>query len=189
MSENLSYDTLYSNKDSFCYDSLESNCELYGRLYSWSFVMKVSTTYNSTRLKDTINHRGICPEGWHVPRNGEWQTMIDYVNADNGDADGDGSTTDDDVGYSLKSTFGWYNDKNGDDPYGFSALPGGRVIDKGDSIIQKAGQYGYWWTATEDGSVYNGNSAYLREIYYGLPNTISSTTQKVNALSLRCVKD
>ena len=36
-----------------------SNYETYGVLYNWPAVMT----------------EGICPSGWHIPSDGEWQTM------------------------------------------------------------------------------------------------------------------
>jgi uncharacterized protein (TIGR02145 family) len=60
------------------------------------------------------------------------------------------------AGKALKSSSGWYNNGNGADTYGFSALPGGL---RGYSVgsFGDAGDYGHWWTATagESGYAYN----------------------------------
>lgn len=55
MTKNLNYKT----SKSYCYDSNESNCNEYGRLYKWSVAMKA------------------CPWGWHLPTNEEWETLFE----------------------------------------------------------------------------------------------------------------
>lgn len=44
---------------SFCYENDESNCEQFGRLYTWDAAQKA------------------CPEGWHIPTFDEWKELID----------------------------------------------------------------------------------------------------------------
>lgn len=53
MAENLNYRT----ENSYCYDDFDSNCDIMGRLYSWSSAMKV------------------CPQGWHLPNDEEWYSL------------------------------------------------------------------------------------------------------------------
>ncbi|MDR3000126.1 MAG: fibrobacter succinogenes major paralogous domain-containing protein [Fibromonadaceae bacterium] len=57
MAGNLNYKT----EDSWCYDNEESNCEKYGRLYTWSAA------------KDA------CPDGWNLPSADEWNGLIKTV--------------------------------------------------------------------------------------------------------------
>jgi uncharacterized protein (TIGR02145 family) len=58
-----------------------------------------------------------------------------------------------DAGKKLKSASGWNeyrgNSGNGSDDFGFSALPGGCYLSRGE--FNGGGNYGYWWTATEKG--------------------------------------
>lgn len=54
-------------------------------------------------------------EGWHLPYTAEWRTLINYVGQPQ-------------AGTKLKSTFGWYNNGNGTDDYGFNALPVGNYF-------------------------------------------------------------
>ncbi len=166
MAENLNY----AVDGSFCYDNSESNCTLYGRLYIWAAVMGVASTYNSVTLGDSVNHQGICPDGWHVPRSSEWTTLENYVG-------GSGS-----AGTYLKATSGWYDAGNGTDAYGFSALPGGGY---NGSVFYYVGYYGYWWTATE----YSSTSAYGRSMYYYSTYVGTSYDDKTYGRSLRCLQD
>jgi hypothetical protein len=55
MAENLNYKI---ESGSWCYDNEESNCEKYGRLYDWNTAIKV------------------CPKGWHLPSDEEWDDIV-----------------------------------------------------------------------------------------------------------------
>jgi len=101
MAENLNY----AAKDSKCYANKPANCEKYGRLY------------------DEKNIKNVCPTGWHLPMEEEWDVLYSAVG---------GLETAIRV---LKSKSGWNDDKNfndggkipgnGEDKFGFAALPGG----------------------------------------------------------------
>ena len=53
-----------------------SNVEIYGLLYNWKALMRDSDFSNST----PSGVQGVCPDGWHVPSNGEWNQLTTYVN-------------------------------------------------------------------------------------------------------------
>ena len=82
----------------------------------------------------------------------------------------------------MKAASGWYNNGNGTDEFGFSALPGGGGYSGG--FFDDVGNYGHWWSATEG----NSNLAYYRNMYYnsGVSRTNSN---KSFLLSVRCVQD
>jgi len=98
------------------------SCEKYGRLYDWDAAKKA------------------CPSGWHLPSDAEWTALENYVG---------GSSV---AGTKLKSTSGWYNNGNGMDEVGFSALPGGHGTDY--NSFRSAGNIGNWWSATEHDANY-----------------------------------
>jgi uncharacterized protein (TIGR02145 family) len=149
MAENLNYKT-----DSYwCYDNDNSNCDKYGRLYDWKTAIKV------------------CPSGWHLPSNQEWDGLVGAAG---------GKTT---AGKKLKSTSGWNDNGNGTDAYGFTALPGGYRSTDGD--FSSAGNLGYWWTATE----YDASYAYYRYMHYDYDVVYEGTDVKEYGLSVRCVGD
>lgn len=89
MAENLNYaggsEYRYLIDNNKCYDNDSINCLKGGRLYTWSAAMNVDPKWNfsSTGLADGLienPHRGICPEGWHIPTVEEWAALIDgYV--------------------------------------------------------------------------------------------------------------
>jgi len=169
MAENLDYDVSGSK----CYNDIKSNCTKYGRLYDWATAMALPSGCNSGSCSSLLDakHRGICPEGWHIPSDTEWTTLTDFVG---------GSLT---AGKYLKSTSGWCNSTGGQDTYGFAALPGGS---SGTGFIDRVYIYGDWWTATE----IDANSAYYRQMYCHDDKVSSSKQYKDYELySVRCLKD
>ncbi|MBK7215160.1 MAG: fibrobacter succinogenes major paralogous domain-containing protein [Bacteroidales bacterium] len=56
--------------EKYCYNNLESNCDNYGGLYQWGETMNYSTSEGS---------KGICPDGWHIPRDIEWIALRIYL--------------------------------------------------------------------------------------------------------------
>lgn len=80
MAENLNYgDSLASTTmkgQSWCFDNDSLNCYKGGRLYSWSAAMDLIPGFNSASASSLSKiekvHRGVCPEGWHIPSEEEW---------------------------------------------------------------------------------------------------------------------
>jgi uncharacterized protein (TIGR02145 family) len=183
MAENLNYDPGAGN--SSCYGNNSSNCSTYGRLYDWSTAMNISTSYNSSSWNGSdFRHQGICPSGWHIPTQAEWNTLSSYVQSNSGC----GSSCD---AVMLKATSGWYNcgpsgsgnSYRCEDSYSFSALPGGHGYS--DGYFSSAGNYGDWWSASE----YNSYYAYFRTMRYYSENAYWNDYDKSYLFSVRCLQD
>jgi len=164
MAENLNYDVSGSK----CYGDSTSNCNKYGRLYDWATAMGISAFYNTNSYNPPTNtkYRGICPSGWHLPSDAEWDALLTMA------------------GYSrnLVATSGWaYN--NGTDDYGFSALPGGNYSNN--SGFTDVGKQTDWWSATE----VNYYGAYRWNIHASALGAILLPSVKDFFISVRCVKD
>jgi uncharacterized protein (TIGR02145 family) len=86
----------------------------------------------------------------------------------------------------LKATSGWnaYSGIVNEDTYGFAALPGGGGGFSGGSF-GNAGYRGYWWSATENGSL----NAYSRRMYYDYEDAYWYDDVKSFLLSVRCLQD
>jgi uncharacterized protein (TIGR02145 family) len=169
MAENLDYTT---ESGSVCYDNDPANCEIYGRLYNWATAMALPSSCNSSDCASQVQaeHQGICPSGWHLPSDDEWQILVYFVG---------GST----AGKKLKTASGWSSNGNGTDGYGFSALPGGIYANGGGFYY--AGDRGHWWSASERASEW----AYYWGIYYSREDTNHSYYNKDNeSLSVRCLQ-
>jgi hypothetical protein len=85
MAENLQYAdssrTAYLKGQSWCYNNDTTNCLKGGRFYSWSAAMNIDSTWNFNspyKVENLIStpHQGICPEGWHIPTDEEWELAI-----------------------------------------------------------------------------------------------------------------
>jgi uncharacterized protein (TIGR02145 family) len=154
-----------------------TTCDTYGRYYTWATAMALPSNCNSTSCASLINakHRGICPEGWHIPSDAEWTTLTDFAG---------GSST---AGTKLKATTNWACG-NGTDDYGFSALPGGSGITSLGEIVLKGGSngyHGYWWSASEG----NASNAWYRYIHCSYEKVERVNYYKTHFYSVRCVKD
>ncbi len=172
MAENLNYEST----NSYCYNDKASNCTKYGRLYTWAAAMDSVGTWSTngkgcgyeTTCSKTYPVRGICPEGWHLPTKFEWDSLNTVVGGFSGP--------------SLRSTSGWYNNRNGTDEFKFSALPAGGRDYYGN--YGSEGHNAYFWSSTEffDDS-YN--------VYLNYDNTEAKLYAhgRYSAFSVRCLKD
>ena len=88
-------------KYQWSYGDTAGNAAIYGRLYTWYAV---------------TDNRKVCPEGWHVPSDSEWETLKSFLG---------GANT---AGGKLKEANlnHWESPNTGmTDESGFTALPGG----------------------------------------------------------------
>ena len=169
MAENLNYadssttPSLLKNNWCYTYGEKSENCTVAGRYYTWAAAIDSVKLYEDYTIKcgdgetctlpDTVY--GICPLGWHLPTDAEWNTLITEVG---------GEKT---AGIILKTQTGWDERKGGTDEVGFSAIPAGfREIN---GYFGNEGLLGYFWSATEvdrdnASNMYVGyyNGAYLR---------------------------
>ena len=118
-----------------------------------------------------LDKRGICPEGWSVPTNQEWQKLIDFLGGKKNAVD------------QLKSSNGWYQGKNGSSNSIFSGYPLGSRNVKGEF----AGNANYtdWWTSTMT-STY---SLYIRSLSFSSDDVYEDIFNYNYGLSVRCVKN
>ena len=106
-----------------------SNVTSYGYLYNWPAVMHGYS--NSTTNPSGV--QGVCPTGWHVPSDAEWNQLINYVNSQNEFLCGGYNNY---IAKALASNVGWNyhsnsnpcavcNDLTQNNATGFSAMPAG----------------------------------------------------------------
>jgi len=161
---------------------IQANCGKYGRLYDWAMAMNLPSNCNSTRCTPLVStkYQGICPSGWHIPSNDEWEELKSYVESENGCRSC--------AGKHLKSKSDWKDGGNGLDTYGFSALPGGNGSD---SSFFRIGNSGYWRTATELGSdlTFYQFMYFYGDGVYRISGDDSDSDSKSPLLSVRCLQD
>lgn len=176
MSENLNYEA----NGSACYKYDSKNCAAYGRLYDWTTAMDLGDAYknkNATALID-MEHRGICPAGWHVPTDREWSNLKEYMEQ-NGDGEAAGTV--------LKKKLGWNTADDvrpNTDRFGFSALPGGS---KFNGNFYSAGTSAFFWSSAENQN--NNQGAYAYKLDYSFDVLMTSWMDKSEMMSLRCVQN
>ena len=190
MAENLKYAT---DEGSFCNPKIEGFCDTYGRFYLWAAAVgkaKDECGYGhkcNLDADESVHIRGVCPEGWHLPRYSEWVSLINTVGGV------------DVAGVKLKSKTGWKWDKygdvsgNGTDEFEFSALPANFRDDEeeasGDLFFDydESGWYdAFFWSATESDEEF----AYSMQLHYSDKDVyLSDDFGKGFAFSVRCVQD
>ena len=165
MAENLNYGNRIqsfetaSDNDSvekYCYGNTKLSCNQLGGLYTWNEVMEYTTT---------VGTQGVCPSGWHLPTQTEFNTLITYHS---------GGTFD-----KMRSTYFW---GSGNNIYGFSALASGSM-----SSFSYYGMGGYtvFWTSD------NANDTQAKAIVLSTSSTEAENTnyEKTTGISVRCIKD
>ena len=79
MTQNLNYFSCSIKNESWCYGGDEANCAQYGRLYTWTAVMGVDKSFQKKYANLSGPQDGLCPAGFHVPSDAEWQALYDYL--------------------------------------------------------------------------------------------------------------
>jgi uncharacterized protein (TIGR02145 family) len=167
--------------EKYCYENDDNYCELYGALYNWQEMMG---------WVETQGTRGVCPEGWHLPTDGDWKVLEGNVDSqfEVGNPEWDkGNNRGFDAGFNLRSTNWWYQGNNGIDLFKFTVLPAGRCSpilsgDNCDGLSQNA----FFWTS----SIHSDSGhAYYRRFLYSDNGVYRSDTQWGLGYSVRCLKD
>jgi uncharacterized protein (TIGR02145 family) len=173
MAENLKT-SIYNNGDSiahitdglewqvqtsgaWCHYNNENQYECpYGKLYNWYAV---------------ADPRNVCPTGWHVPSDAEFDVLASITN-----------------GGGMKTTgveFWFEPNFNATNASGFSGLPGGYNSFSSEEI----GQKGYLWSADVDNEIGFDGSAYFRVLNYFDDGFWRFSNPKSVGFSVRCLKD
>jgi uncharacterized protein (TIGR02145 family) len=139
---------------------------------SWCYDDDEAMGAKYGRLYDWETAKAACPKGWRLPTREEWGALVEACGGK------------DAAGKKLKTASGWNGNGNGTDDYGFSALPGG-YRNYSDGSFDNAGDYGIWWTATENG----GSGAYNRYMSYDYDDVDEYYYYKSYGRSVRCLED
>jgi len=143
--------------EKFCYNDNPANCNVYGGLYQFNELMDYVNVEAS---------RGICPDGWHVPSTGNYDTLFSNFNAGT-------------VALDLQTG----------GSSGFEALaPGFCYFNYQDWVFGSLDQYGVFRTSSPSAS---GNDYAMVYYYYPSDGTIytESMYKKTNGYSVRCLRD
>jgi uncharacterized protein (TIGR02145 family) len=174
MKENLNYGIWISSTklstdndtiEKHCLFNIEGNCAIYGGLYEWDEIMQYQTG-------ESI--QGICPDGWHLPAESDWNTLATILGGDNISG---GKMKE--SGYSH-----WYSPNTGaTNESAFSALPGGIFYTWG------AFESAYWRGLFQTSTEYDQYHSYYRLMSHDASWMLSSPGSKSSGLSVRCIKN
>ena len=84
MAENLNYgeqttETSMRSGSKWCYDDAAKSCETYGGLYTWAAATPIGAGIDESDVSLWSHLRGICPEGWRLPTDWDWEELYDAL--------------------------------------------------------------------------------------------------------------
>ena len=145
--------------EKYCLSS-DANCTAYGGLYQWDELIQYEATPGP-------GYQGVCPPGWHVPSQQEWQDMI---NAVANVTPGDGM-----AGGTLKDPYASFN----------ALLNGVYFLNNLWAYTTGSPTATMFWTSTPSGTSH-AVARGLNNFNYSVSFSASS---RANAFPVRCVKD
>ncbi len=139
----------------------------YGALYNWY----------------AVETGKLCPLGWHVPSDDEWQQLVMFLDPDA--APGFGESIYAGAKLKEKGTSHWPAPNEGaTNETGFTALPGGIRLHYNDlNYCDK--EFGFWWSSTEFSDPWSWNV----DMGYNYSSLYRYKSYKTNGESVRCIKD
>jgi len=150
--ENLAYKP--SKGDFWAYNDNNTNIAKYGYLYFWETA------------------KNVCPVGWHLSNNEEWDTLINYLGGKNV------------AGGKLKATVGWKAPNTGaTNSNGFSVLPGGNRSVGGS--FHHLGDDALFWSSTPK----SNKSAWKIRLNYNTDSIGFEASYSLTGRSVRCIKN
>ena len=158
--------------------------------YSWynNDIATYKNTYGALYNWYTVNTGKLCPTGWHVPTNDDWNTLITFLGGLSTSAD------------KLKETgtIHWISNANATNSSGFTAVPGGfRAYSLGNNgVFYNIGVGTMWWSSSADimGGIITyveiSNDSYGRTRFSNIVNfPVAGSSAGSYGLSVRCIKD
>lgn len=162
--------------EKFCFNNNPVNCQVYGGLYQWDEAMAWGSP-----------GQDICPLGWHVATDADYKHLEGMADTQYDTLSGIWDSTGFrgvDAGKILKSTSGWSQGGNGTNQLFFNALPGGGTYGSGATSVGQGANAMFWTSQSE-----NTGAAMARFLDAPEDAVYRGAFQKVNAFSVRCVKD
>lgn len=146
--------------EKYCYQNDPSNCNIYGGLYQWGEL---------TQYAESGSYRGICPDGWAIPDENDWNILSEYQ--------------EDHSSYKARKLIDASEDywresdkyNTGTNTSGFTALPSGKFNPT--NVFLDKGYQTLFWTSEQE-----------KAFSIGFSTTAFATTTPSVAISVRCIK-
>jgi uncharacterized protein (TIGR02145 family)/uncharacterized repeat protein (TIGR02543 family) len=139
------------------YNNDETNAALYGALYN-GYAAKAEN---------------LCPDGWHVSTETEWDELAEYLGGVYYGGD------------KLKTEYGWIQDGNGNNESGFSAFPAGVRSDLHGNNFYGLGEKIVFWNVASNWL----SGVKIKLLRYYSSSIIDQTNYMYSGYSIRCIKD
>jgi len=165
---NLDDDNI-SDAYSYYNNNASSEADTYGALYTYAAAI------GDNWQRDNTNNQGVCPDGWHLPTDAEWDVLDTYLGTNAGSKLAGNAVLWTDGNLDQSADFGTTD---------FSGLPSG-TRNPTDGSFNGLGSGGYWWSATES----NSSAAYSYGLYYTFTYIYSNFFDKSYGLYVRCIRD
>jgi uncharacterized protein (TIGR02145 family) len=168
--------------EKWAYDNDTSNLSVYGGLYTWNEMMMYDTIEGS---------QGMCPSGWHLPTEDEFDTLIINLGGVFGVGLGfsiaGGKMKEMGYDHWLSPNVGATNET------GFTALPAGMIQLQTNNEFMSVSlhQQSYFWTSTKCEDLDPGESpaAWMRGVQYDNDEILVGGSLRIDACSVRCIQN
>lgn len=150
-----------AGQPAWCYQENDPvNGNRYGKLYNWFAIS---------------DQRGLAPEGWHIPTNADWRTLIKNLSGV------------DMAGSGLKSTSAVWKSKPGTNKIGFEGIPGGYRLANGK--FTDLGRSCRWWSDSAPVEIQPSGKIYTIVLDDTSVEVKYMLSEKGAGYSVRCEKD
>jgi len=151
--------------EKYCYDNDPENCKIYGGLYLWNEMMQY------VKIEGI---KGICPNGWHIPTDNEWDQLVNYLGGENI------------AGGKMKETgtLHWKHPNDGaTNESGFTGLGGGARVLYPDPDWGTFNDFRYFTYFS------SSTGLWQRRIVYAHPRVLRVEGFWTGGFSVRCIKN
>ena len=157
---------IYIRKGAYCiYDNDSKNNNIYGKLYNWYVT---NTTANG--------NKNVCPTGWHVPSDGDWTILTDYLGGD--------SISGGKMKEVANNLWGNQNTQSTNSSL-FTALPSGFRFANSNNFML-LGRNCFWWSSSLTDQP---DFSWVRRIYSSENKLERYKDVIYYGFSIRCLKD
>ena len=153
--------------DAYCYYNHELT--IYGALYTYGAAI------GDNWARDNYNGQGVCPEGWRMPFNVDWEILMEHLG---GQFEAGGKMKEPDTLHWQSPNTGATNES------GFTALPGGTRDRFQTGAFEWQGKAGVWWSASAQSEIH----AWDFTLLYNYGTLFSHAYGMSDGFSVRCIK-
>ena len=173
---------LNRESEGYCtYENVYANGNTFGALYTW----KTATWRMDSSDLVPSGVQGVCPDGWHLPSDGEWKQLERYLGMSKEEVEMENWRGTVEGGLLKKPGTGYWRSPNSGatGESGFNALPGGYRHGSGEFI--GLGETARFWSASKQCYSYG----WFRSFDFDKASVNRDFEGVYRGHSVRCIKD